>query len=579
MADPFLLFDNSKDGESFYFSSPVARIRAMAPSEVRTALDLAEAWRKKGFFVAGYMAYEAGWGFTFLQPKFLPEYPLIDFYVFAEKKPWDKNQESTASNAAFSNFKYSVPPEDYRDKCNLIQWHLRAGNTYQINYTQKLRFDSSADPWTTYQSLRHEQRVEYAAFFSLGEMKILSFSPELFLRKRGRRLESKPMKGTVARGGTAEEDRQRREFLSNDVKNRAENVMIVDLLRNDMARIAEMGTVKTPQLFNIEEYQTLYQMVSTVECEVDDEMELKAILESLFPCGSITGAPKLSSMQIIADTETEARGVYTGSVGYIEPNGDFCFNVAIRTVVKHGEKPYEMGIGGGILLDSDVSEEYREALLKSRFVLNANKNLQLVETMLFDGQKIVYQEEHLKRLAESAEFFGFEMSQTAAVEALTQYLVNFRKERRVRLCLGHDGRFQITSADISPTMDYPTVKVSETRINSKDVLQSHKTTLRDLYDSEYAEAAAQGLYDVLYFNEREELAEGSRHNVFLKMDQSWFTPPLSAGILPGIEREKTMRSLLASEKILTSKDLYRASEIVLTNSVRGAVTVYLKELQ
>jgi para-aminobenzoate synthetase / 4-amino-4-deoxychorismate lyase len=573
--DVFLLFeDTKKTQQSFSFSKPRARVFATSLEEVLPALSAIEQWQTQGYYVAGYISYEAGWALMPKRPSELKlaEHPLLDFYVFKEKT-LSIEKEGDASKASIYHFQQNLTTNDYHSKIEEIFTQLRLGNTYQVNFTQRMNFSSTGDAWSTYQTLRREQRVEYSAFFDIPGLQILSFSPELFLKKTGTHLFTRPMKGTISRDADPLKDSQNKEFLATDLKNRAENVMIVDLLRNDMGKMAVPGSVHVNRLFAVEDYETVYQMVSDIECELNPDVGFKTIFENLFPCGSITGAPKLKTMEIISQLESEPRGVYTGAIGYLEPNGDFCFNVAIRTLVKEADKPYCLGVGGGILIDSKADEEYQEAQLKSRFVKRANSDFYLFETLRFEKEQFKNLQEHLERLKKSAQVFAFEFSEEAIRHKLES--ISGVEPRRVRLSLWSHGKLEVESFAIEPLAPHPEVVISETLIQAKNIFQHHKTSRRSLYDDQYQKARSQGFYDIIFLNEKGELVEASRHNLFIQKQGQWLTPPLAAGALAGIERGHALKDMPAREETLTVKDLKEASEIILTNSVRGRVSVRL----
>jgi para-aminobenzoate synthetase/4-amino-4-deoxychorismate lyase len=405
----------------------------------------------------------------------------------------------------------------------------------------------------------------------------LSISPELFIERRGNTLTTRPMKGTAARGASATEDHEIAEHLRNDPKSRAENLMIVDLLRNDLGRVAKTGSVQVPALFEIEIYETLQQMTSTVTAALDDHTALPEIIQALFPCGSITGAPKRRTMQIIAELEQEPRGIYTGAIGYIEPGGDFCFSVPIRTVVSTAPGKALMGVGSGIVYDSDAHAEYEEVQLKTRFLHEVNRDLGLIESMRLnpDGS-IPHRALHMDRLRRAAQVFGFYVPERAIQEELDAY-VKHRPQteaRRLRLQLNHDGTFSLADFAIPAVPDHPVVVLSDRHIDSSSIFRRHKTTQRSLYEAEYARAVEGGAYEVLFLNEHGRVAEAARHNLFIRKDGRLITPPLSEGALPGILRLSLQAEL--SEQPLTLADLNSADAIYIGNAVRGLTEVTLK---
>ncbi len=579
--DVFLLFeDTKKTHKGVSFSRPLARIHTSSLKDVERCFGEIGHWQNRGCYVAGYMSYEAGWAFVTPQcqtecPSQFSDYPLLDFYVFSTAHPV-QNIQDVKTPATLYNFRALTDFEKYSKDLDVIFDHLKKGDTYQVNYTLRTQFDSTVDPWETYQTLRRLQRVEYSAFIGLEDLHILSFSPELFLKKRGRRLFTKPMKGTISRSPDSEQDHYNKNFLQKDPKSRAENVMIVDLLRNDMGRIAKAGTVTVPEIFQVEDYETVFQMISAIECEIPETTTNYEIFKALFPCGSITGAPKLRTMQLIDRLEQQPRGVYTGTVGYFEPNGDFCFNVSIRTLVKENQKSYEVGTGGGILISSDVGAEYKESLLKRRYLAQANHDFYIFETFLYDGNVFKNLDEHVARLHRSAEYFSFSCDTEKIYKRLEELHLN--QPHRVKIQLWNDGSLDVEIHGLTVIPKNPKIYVYDHKVESTDLFLNHKTSQRSLYDQAYSEAQEQGFYDVVFLNEHKRLTEASRHNLFIKLNEQWLTPPLSEGVLPGVERARTIKDLGAKETPIYVRDLQKAQEILLTNSVRGRVPVVMGEL-
>jgi para-aminobenzoate synthetase / 4-amino-4-deoxychorismate lyase len=475
---------------------------------------------------------------------------------------------------------------------------LRAGESYQVNYTYRLRFEAFGAPLALYRRLRERQRVPYGALIALpGDRWVLSCSPELFVEKHGDTLRAKPMKGTAARAADAEADRAAAQFLANDPKNRAENVMIVDLLRNDLSRIAQTGSVRVPALFSVEAYASVWQMTSTVEARVRANTSFADAMRALFPCGSITGAPKHRTMELIDAIEHGPRGLYTGTIGWLDASpaddacGDFCLSVVIRTLTLDapaapgGVRRGEMGVGAGIVLDSVAADEYEESRLKARFLTGADPGIELFETMYAtraDGVRHV--ERHLARLAAGAAWLGFPCDADALRERLAQTCAGLPDDapHRVRVALGKDGAAQVACAPLAPLAGDPVgVMLASDHgfapVASADALLLRKTTRRADFDRAWREAEAQGAFDMLFFNERGELTEGGRSNVFVKLDGKWWTPPLSSGLLPGVMRGVLLEdaSLDARERVLTREDVLNAQALMITNALRGAVPARL----
>ncbi len=501
---------------------------------------------------------------------------------------------------------------------------LRAGDSYQINYTYRLNFDMFGTPLALYRRLRARQPVRYGALIALPDGAwVVSCSPELFVEKRGDVLRARPMKGTAPRSADPREDAAAAAFLANDPKNRAENVMIVDLLRNDVSRIARTGTVKVPALFSVEPYASVWQMTSTVEAGWRDGTTFAQMLRALFPCGSITGAPKHKTMELIDAIESTPRGLYTGAIGWLDapkenrssgdasPDGaagcgDFCLSVAIRTLTLEaadvdagatinprdaamtaaGRRSGTMGVGAGIVLDSVAADEYAECELKARFLTDADPGFQLFETTAAtraDG--IRHLERHLARLQRSADAFGFRLDADALRREIDARCAALDGDGpyRMKLALAKDGTVDITAAVLKPLPAGPVGVMlasghgfAPTRTD--DALLLHKTTRRAEFDRAWQAAEALGGFDMLFFNERGELTEGGRSNVFVKLDGVWVTPPLSCGVLPGVMRGVLLddRAFGAVERVVTRDDLARAQALLLTNALRGALDAVLK---
>jgi para-aminobenzoate synthetase/4-amino-4-deoxychorismate lyase len=540
---------------------------------------------------------------------------------------------SLPSAAGAANVVESVTHEAFTRAIEAVHEALRAGESYQINYTYRLSFDAFGSPVGLYRRLRARQPVRYGALIALpGDEWVLSCSPELFVEKRGARLRTRPMKGTTARGASPEDDARAKAFLAGDPKNRAENLMIVDLLRNDLSRVAKTGTVRVPALFSVEPYPSIWAMTSTIEAELREGTSFPDLLRALFPCGSITGAPKHRTMQLIDEIETTPRGLYTGTIGWIEPPpaaqtdcpaaacGDFCLSVTIRTLTlaapaaPSGTRRGTMGVGGGIVLDSVADDEFAECRLKAKFLTGADPGLQLFETMYATREDGVrYLDRHLARLRRSAAELGFGFDEAMLRERIEAHCAGLAtgKPHRVRLALDKAGHADITGGPLGALARLAdpgasttaaaamaiTSKASVTSAmsdaapvgvllasehgfaptSSNRFLLRHKSTSRAEYDRAWHLAEAHGGVDMLFFNERGELTEGGRSNVFVKLDGRWYTPPLSAGLLPGIMRQVLLEdpAMQASECTLTQADLLRAQAIVICNALRGALPARL----
>jgi para-aminobenzoate synthetase / 4-amino-4-deoxychorismate lyase len=469
-----------------------------------------------------------------------------------------------------------------------IHAYIEAGDTYQINYTYRLRFDAYGAPVDLYRRLRERQPVPYGALIVLPDGRaVMSLSPELFVRHADGIVTTRPMKGTAAASGDAAIDAERAAALAADDKNRAENLMIVDLLRNDLGRVAKVGTVKVPKLFSVDRFSSVLQMTSTVEAELREDAGLTDVFAAIYPCGSITGAPKRRTMQIIRELEPDPRGIYTGAIGWFDAPrkerkvGDFCLSVPIRTLVlqppgEDGIRKGEMGVGAGIVHDSVAAEEAAECRLKARFLTGLSNDFELFETMQAtrDGACRNF-DSHLQRLRASAAYFGFVFDEAMIKDKVTRTCASLAPQKvyRMRLAVRQDGTCLLQAAEVMPLALPVKVFLAREATQSSDIFLRHKSSVRTRYDAAWRSAEEQGGFDMLFCNERGELTEGGRSNVFVKVDGCWYTPPLDAGVLPGVMRAILLKdpAWAAQERTLTLDDLHRAEEVVVCNALRGAL--------
>ena len=458
-----------------------------------------------------------------------------------------------------------------------IRRWIADGDCYQINLTFSMRCRVYGSPLALYQRLRPRQPVRYGGYLTVGAETILSFSPELFFERQADRVLTRPMKGTSARGRTADEDEALRAALISSPKERAENIMIVDLLRNDLGRLAQPGKVRVLALCETEAYPTLWQMVSTVAAELPGA-SLADLFAALFPCGSITGAPKIRAMQRIAELEETPRHLYTGALGWLAPSGDCRFNVAIRTLELGSRGDARVGVGSGIVADADAASEYAECLLKASFLIGSDPGFELFETLRLEAGRYPLLRLHLERLQASAATLGFScalpsLSETLAAAARAHPAGVFR----VRLLLRHDGR---QTASVSPLpadapAGYAAVFASEA-VSADDYLLRHKTTVRSRYDRALTALLDRpAVFDAIFCNERGEVCEGARSNVFVERDGLLLTPPVSCGLLPGVLRRQLLDSGRAVEQVLHRSDLQHATGLYLGNALRGLIPVTL----
>lgn len=587
LSETFVLLDNNSGGgpPSLLFADPVEIVSADTPEAVPAALERIERAVSDGLHAAGFFSYELGY---VLEPRLaglMPprrNVPLIWFGLYkaptemtsGEVERWLATHTRSGSYH-FTDVSLAWDEAAYLKRFAEVQEKIVAGDIYQLNLTFKARFKLSGSPLTFFLDLRQKQKVAYGGIVDTGKLTVLSASPELFIEQEGRQIATRPMKGTAPRAGTPEADAAARRQLSEDVKQRAENLMIVDLMRNDIGRISEIGSVSVTDLFTVETFRTLHQMTSGVQATLRDGIGMAELLKGIFPPGSIIGAPKIRAMELIAGLETEPRGVYCGAIGHISPHGRALFNVAIRTAVVFRDAAGEMGIGSGVVFDSQGTKEYAECLLKMKFLTDPVQPFSLIETMLYEPERgLVLLERHMERLITSARYFAFACDESAVRAALDDAVTGKPERLRVRLLLAESGAVTVTTTplpapDASAVMRYV---VSDTRVSSADIFLFHKTTRRDLYDREwqrYHDTA--GADEVIYLNERGELAEGSRTTIFIERGGRLLTPSLGCGLLPGTLRAELIAEGRAAEAVLTREDLGSAEAVYLGNSVRGLV--------
>ncbi|HEY1710098.1 MAG TPA: aminodeoxychorismate synthase component I [Rhizomicrobium sp.] len=560
------------------FQQPSQIVRADESKEVEPALTQIEAALAAGWHVAGYFSYELG---LLLEPRLrsrLPDtrpMPLLWFGVFDAPEVYAGADAARFLEAHVKGRGYAGPLRHewgataYNERFARVHRYIADGDIYQANLSFRSRFAFAGDAMALYRDLRSRSAAAHGAFVDDGTNRILSLSPELFFETTAEgRITARPMKGTAPRGRDAASDAAAREALRRSEKDRAENLMIVDLLRNDLGRIAATGSVEVGDLFTVETYPTLHTMVSTVRAALKPRAGVREIVRAIFPCGSVTGAPKIRTMEIIADLEASPRGIYCGAIGYFAPDGAAHFNVAIRTLTLTGDRG-ELGIGGAVVQDSSATGEYEEALLKARYYETAHKPIGLIETLRWEPDTgFVRLDRHLARMRNSAAVFGLPFDEDKARGALAQTVLYAREVLRVRLTLDEDGAFACTAAKLGPPQTSWRYLLSSRRVSSGDVLLRHKTTWREMYEAEAVNAKTD---EVIFQNERGEITEGSRSNVFVRIDGKLLTPPPEAGLLDGILRREMLDEGACAEATLTPADLERADEVWLGNSLRGLV--------
>ena len=587
---PSARFDNLSPGQEHAFVLTGFRetIVAHRIDDVGLAIRRVCDARRDGLWAAGFVAYEAAPGFdSGLKVRDRPdgdqlsELPLVWFATFEGRAPVTPFRARRGSAGAYSVSGWAPDADAEQWNRGIAQIHERIGmgDTYQVNHTFRLRAAFSGDPAELYRDLALAQRGSYSAWLNLGRFQIASASPELFFDMSGGRMTVKPMKGTIRRGRWPAEDADLARQLETSVKDQAENLMIVDLLRSDLGRIASFGSVRAERLLTLERYETLWTLTSEITAQVPESVGLFDVFTALFPSGSVTGAPKASTMGIIAELERTPRGVYCGAIGYVAPGDgdiDARFNVAIRTVVVDGDEGIaQYGVGGGITWDSDASNEYEEARTKARLLVERRPEFDLLETLRWDeAEGFLMLGRHLERLGRSAGYFGFAFDRDHVGELLAKSVSSLRGSARVRLLLNREGAavIEVDERVVAPFAHVPSGPVARVALGAPDVKADdiflfHKTTRRRLYEAQrdahpYAE-------DVLMVNDRGELTESTIANVAVRFGDVWWTPGLGSGALPGIYRAELLDRSEIGERTILRDELVHADEIALINSVRG----------
>jgi para-aminobenzoate synthetase/4-amino-4-deoxychorismate lyase len=556
------------DGHWLRFATPRRVLVARQMDDVAPALAAAEAATRDGHYAAGLLSYEAAPAFD---PAFrvrpAGDLPLLWFGIYDTPQVLDALPAAEEA-CAVSTWQPAITRDAYRAAIARIKDYIAAGDTYQVNFTLRLHARLAGDPWALFLALTRAQRGAYGAWVHLGSHCLCSASPELFFHLDGDRLVSKPMKGTARRGLTWEDDLARARELGRSAKNRAENVMIVDMVRNDMGRVAETGSVAVEQLFAVERYATVWQMTSTVAART--HASYTALFGALFPCASITGAPKVRTTEIITELEGQPRGAYTGAIGYLAPGRRAQFNIAIRTVqVEAATGALEYGTGGGIVWDSEAESEYAECLTKALVLTERRPDFQLLETLLWrprGGYALLHG--HLRRLRHSADYFGVAVDMSAVRTRLRDAARNYSTPRRVRLLVGEDGAIILEDAPAPAPRGRPwRLAFAPAPIDPEDRFLYHKTTHRAVYDA--ARAARPDCDDVLLWNPHGEVTEATIANVAARIGDRWITPPVACGLLPGVARAHLLRKGVLEEGVLTRALLAEAEALALFNAVRG----------
>jgi para-aminobenzoate synthetase/4-amino-4-deoxychorismate lyase len=606
-----ILLDDVESGatkpSSRLYQEPIAHWAAFTAAEMDACFEAIQSALKAGQHVVCLVAYEYGQvihrlpthsvspapasqatplmqAWAFHQPKFLAK---------AEVDAWLEIQlaqlKDDARVSGVASCTESITQAQFEADVERIQEWIRCGDTYQINHTYRINGEIYGDPLALYARLRARQPGRFGAFIQEGDTTILSQSPELFVERDGDCLRAMPMKGTASAQTESPEQ------LASDPKNRAENIMIVDLLRNDLSRVALPGSVTVPNLFHVAQHGNVLQMTSTVEATARPDLSLRTLLDAVFPCGSVTGAPKKRSMEIIQELENTPRGYYCGALGWLDPNGDFAFSVPIRTLTLEGnggtlQTKFTLGIGAGITIDSDQKLEWQECQIKSAFVTEMPTPLGLFETIRVEDKKPLRLAEHLKRLQHSASALRIPFVAARVIEAAEQACLAIPSllPHRLRVDLLSDGSVTALTHVLEPIANEVTIfwasrvlpDANQAIMQSSNLLLAHKVNQRTLYDLAWKNAVALGGFDAVFLNEAGFVTEGGRSSIFIqpKGSNQWLTPPLSAGVLPGVMRQSLLDDPQwnARQAMFTAADLADADRILVCNALRGAVPAALK---
>ena len=567
------IIDFKELGLRHIFTKPIKELKTRDIDQVEALLKEVETYQEAGFYAVGYVSYEAAPAFE--KKLVVHKLPLLGEYLLyftvhdrVETSPIPLTYEEVELP---SNWQEVTSAADYEKAIAQIHHHLRQGDTYQVNYTVQLKQDLSANPFAIYNRMVVEQEAGYNAYVEHDEMAVISMSPELFFEQNDRELTTRPMKGTTQRGMTDQEDLEQASWLEQDPKNRSENMMIVDLLRNDMNRISEVGSEHVERLCQVEQYSTVWQMTSTIKSQLREDVDLVEIFRSLFPCGSITGAPKIATMEIIKDLEPQPRGVYCGTIGLLLPNGQRIFNVAIRTIqLYQGKAIY--GVGGGITWDSTWESEYREVHQKAAVLYRKQARFKLITTGKISQKNLLFEEQHLERLRKASRYFAYPFDPKILrqkIEAECQ-ACDANRDYRLRISLDKFGEIEVDRQVLTPlSPSFCEAKLCLQEANLQQAFTYFKTSHRP--------HLSLGEQEKIYHNKSGELLETSIGNLVLKMNGKLYTLPSQLGLLQGIYRQHLLESGQVKEKVLTIEDLRGAEAIYGCNAVRGLYELLVRE--
>ena len=566
------IIDFKELGLRHLFTKPIKELKTRDLDQVEALLKEVETYQEAGFYAVGYVSYEAAPAF---EKKFaVHPAPLMGEYLLyftiheeVETLPFPEDYEAVELPA---NWKEEVEAPAYQKAIETIHHHIRQGDTYQVNYTVQLSQELKSDPLAIYNRLVVEQKAHYNAFIQHDDVAILSISPELFFEQEDRLLTTRPMKGTTRRGLTNQADLQEAAWLEADPKNRAENMMIVDLLRNDMNRISEIGSEQVTRLCQVEQYSTVWQMTSTIESRLRPEVDLLQTFQALFPCGSITGAPKISTMEIIQKTEKAPRGVYCGTIGILLPKGKRIFNVAIRTLQMQGNQAI-YGVGGGITWDSKWESEYQETKQKSAVLYRQEPHFELLTTGRIHQGELTFLEQHLSRLREASRYFAYPYDEPKLLKELQEKLGHLKSnlDYRCRIALQKNGAFQLTITELTDLpASYLQAQLTEQKLDLATPFTYFKTSQRD--------HLGQSDHEQIFHLPDGSLLETTIGNLVLEIEGQLYTPPAHLPLLDGIYRRHLLETQQVEEKLLTLNDLTDADRIYACNALRGLYALNLQ---
>ena len=571
---------NKSDAISYLFNNPEEIISITSLNELELGLNRIDELADQDKFILSLLDYEAGYLFEEKLQNFITDNKTLMRFLVFDSSEVDKISSNEISFDPFeqdykiNDFQLNETERNYLNKIYKIKEYIKQGDTYQVNYTLKGKFNFKGEILDFVQNLIFNQSTQYSAFINYDNEFVISISPELFFSTNGYKINTRPMKGTIKRGINLEDDSFRAEELRNSKKDKAENIMIVDLLRNDIGKISKTNSVNVDSIYDVEKYETIFQLTSKVHGILESKKYSK-IISNLFPCGSITGAPKIRTMKIINELENEKRGLYTGAIGFIHKDNSV-FNVAIRTIsIDKKTSNGEIGLGSGIVWDSNAEDEFNEVSLKSNFLVNPDKYFEIFETMLLEDGKIFLLDNHINRIEKAADYFLFKFNKNLVLEKLNSSINNLDSNHKfkIKLVLTKSGEIRLDINKIETSILKRAV-ISSNKINKKNRFQYFKTTNRELYDSEFTFYRMKNYFDVIYFNEFNELAEGSISNIFIRSKDIWKTPSIDSGILNGTYRNKFISENNVIETCISKEELLNSDEILLTNSLRKEVDIF-----